>query len=131
MMLDVTPEPEEVVQAEEPYDPHRPINVTVCGPVQTREVPAVRSGYRTEQAVGTTVGVRLLPFEPRRKTGRIIALSQDIWISNSQAGAQSGASGAMRIPASVPYPVDHLDEVWACAVTGTTDISVESAFWSE
>lgn len=131
MNIDLTPDPDEIVQAEEEYDPVRPIGVTVCGPTETRELPAVRAGYKTEQAVGTAVAVKLLPFEPRRKVAYLIAQSQDIWISGSQAGAQSGASGAMRIPAVVPYPVGHLDEVWACSVASTTDISVESDYWSE
>jgi hypothetical protein len=131
MNIDTTPSPEEIVQAEEQAYDARPVAVAVCGPVEVRELPAIRAGYRTEQAVGTAVAVRLMAFEPRRKYGRIIGISQDIWISSSQAGAQSGASGAMRIPAVVPYPIDHLDEVWACAVSATTDISVESLYWSE
>lgn len=122
---------EDIVQAEEPYDPTRPINVQVCGPTETRELPAVRAGYRTEVAVGTAVAVKLLPFEPRRKSAVILALSQDIYISGSQAGAQTGSSSAARIPAVVPFAVGHLDEVWACAVSSTTDISILAEYWSE
>jgi hypothetical protein len=128
MELDATPE--DVVQAEE-LDQGVPVPVTVAGPVETRELPAVRAGYRTETAVGTAVGAKLLPFEPRRKGAVLIALSADIWISGSQAGAQAGAAGAARVPALVPFPVGHLDEVWACAVTGTTDVSVLAEYWTE
>jgi hypothetical protein len=131
MNVDLTPGPDEIVQAEEQYDPTRPINVTVCGPTEVRELPAVRAGYKTEQAVTSTLAIKLLSFEPRRKQAYILALSQDIYISNSQGGAQSGASGAMRIPALVPWYIGHLDEVWACAQTGTTDIGVQSDYWSE
>lgn len=131
MNIDTTPDPDEIVQAEEQYDPTRPINVQVCGPVETRELPAVRAGYKTEQAVGATVAVKLLPFEPRRKEAYIVALSQDVWISSSQAGAMAGAGGALRIPAVVPWRIGNLDEVWACAVTGTTDIGVQADYWSE
>jgi hypothetical protein len=105
--------------------------VKTCGPVQTRELPAVRAGYFTTQNVSTAVAVRLLPFEPRRKSAVIVGLTQDIWISGSQQGAQMGASSAFRVPAVVPFVVDNLDEVWACAVSGTTDISVMTNFWSE
>lgn len=132
--MELTPDPDEIVQTEENAyggDRVQPIGVTLCGPAETRELPAVRAGYKTEQAVTATVAVKVLPFEPRRKEAFLIAQSQDIWISNSQAGAQIGASGAMRIPAVVPYRVGHLDEVWACSVTGTTDIGVESDYWSE
>lgn len=130
--MNISPEPEEIVQTEEPYDPVKPIGVTVCGPVQTREVPAAGyPGYKTESNVGATYGVRLLAMEPRRKSATIIPLSQDIWVSTSQAGAQAGAGGAMRWPALVPYVLNHLHEVWVCAVTGTTDISVAVENWSE
>lgn len=129
--LDVTPEPEEIVQAEEPYDPTRPINVQICGPTETRELPAVRAGYRTEQNVTAAIAVKLLPFEPRRKEAYIVANSQDMWVSGSQAGAQAGAAGAIRVPAVIPWRIGNLDEVWACAVTGTTDIGVQADYWSE
>lgn len=131
MNIDVTPQPEEIVQAEEPYEPARPVAVTVCGPTEVRELPAVRAGYQTVQAIGTLVGVRLLSFEPRRKEAVIMSLTEDIFISGTQAGAQSGASGGMRIPANVPWRIGHLDEVWACAVQNTTDISVQTDYWSE
>lgn len=131
MELDVTPGPEEIVQAEEPYDPTRPINVQLCGPAETRELPAVRAGYKTEQGVGAAVAVKLLPFEPRRKQALLCALSQDVYLSGTQAGAMAGASGAIRIPAVVPWPINNLDEVWVMAVTGTTDISVQAEYWSE
>jgi hypothetical protein len=131
MNVDLTPDPDEIVQAEDhPYD-NRPVAVSVCGPTEVRELPAVRAGYRTEQNVGAAVAVRLLALEPRRKDSMLVALSQDIWISTSQAGAQSGAAGAMRVPALVPWRIGHLDEVWAMAVTGTTDIGVQVEYWSE
>lgn len=131
MNIDTTPEPDEVVQAEEEAYQVKPIAVTVCGPTQVRELPAIRAGYFTAQSVTTTVGIRLLSFEPRRKSAVIIAQSQDIWISNSQAGVQMGAASAIRIPAVVPFVIDHLDEVWVCAVSSTTDVSVMTNFWSE
>lgn len=132
--MELTPDPDEIVQAEEMPaggDHIAPIGVTVLGPVQTREAPAIRGSYRTEVAVGTAVAVRLLTFEPRRKEAYLWPLSQDIYISGSQAGAQTGAAAGMRIPAMVPWRIGHLDEVWACAVTATTDISVQSDYWSE
>lgn len=132
MNVDVTPDPEEIVQAQEDEYNSRPIPVVVCGPVQTREMPAIAPpGYMTAQGVGTAVGVRLLALEPRRKYATITAQDQDIWISGSQAGAQSGASGAMRWPAVVPYVVGHAEEVWVTAVTGTTNVSVETVNWSQ
>lgn len=127
----VTADPEDIVQVEEPHDPTRPINVAICGPTEVRELPAVRAGYRTEQQVSSTVAAKVLAFEPRRKSAVVLALTQDMWISNSQAGAMSGAAGAMRVPALIPWPVTNLDELWACAVTGSTDIGIQAEYWSE
>lgn len=131
MNVDVTPDPEEIVQNEAPYG-GLPVDVKVCAPVQTRELPALAPpGYFTAQGVGTAVGVRLLSMEPRRKYATIIAQDQDLWVSSSQAGAQAGASGAMRVPAVVPFVIDHVHEVWVCAVSGTTDVSVATVNWSD
>lgn len=131
MNISTDADPADIVQAEESYDPTRPINVAVCGPTEVRELPAVRAGYKTDQAVSATLAIKLLPFEPRRKSAVLIALTQDMFISGTQAGAMSGASGALRVPALVPWPISNLDEVWACAVTGTTDIGCQAEYWSE
>lgn len=131
MNVDITADPSTIVQAEEPYDPATPVNVTVCGPVQTREVPALAPpGYSTLIGVTSTFGVRALSMEPRRKYATLVA-AQAIYIATSQAGAQSGASGGMQWPALIPYPVRHAHEVWVCAVTGPTDVGVETVNWSE
>lgn len=129
MSIDLTPDPDEIVQAET-YVP-QPVPVAVCGPAETRELPAIRAGYRTDQGVTTSVAVKVLPMEPRRKEAVLVALDQDVWISGTQAGAQSGAAGALRVPAGVPWRIGHLGEVWACAVTATTDIGVQAEYWSE
>lgn len=128
----MTPTPDEIVQNEPaPYD-LKPIPVEVCGPVETRELPAVgRPGYFTASGVTTTLAVRVLPMEPRRKYAVLLSADQDLWISTSQAGAQSGSAGAMRVPAVIPYPIHHMHEVWVCAVAGTASVGVETVAWSE
>jgi hypothetical protein len=130
-----TPHPDEIVQDEEQHYVNAapaPVATCVVGPVNTRELPAAGyPGYKTESGVTSTLGVRVLSMEPRRQGALIVALSQDIWISSSQAGAQAGAGGAMRWPALVPYVVRHMHEVWVCAVASTTDVSVETVNWSE
>lgn len=128
--IDVTADPDEIVQAEE-HEDARPVTVNVSGPVQTRELPSRQPGYKTDQGVTATAPVKVLPFEARRKSAVIIAISQDIWIGASQASVLSGAAGAMRWPAVVPYVVDHMEEVWVAAVSGTTDVGCESRFWSQ
>lgn len=129
--MNVSPDPGEIVQEEPQEYTAPPIETTVCGPVQTRELPAAgHPGYGTT-TVNATVGVRLLTLEPRRKYATILCLDSDLWVSSSQAGAQSGAAGAMRIPALVPYVVGHMHEVWACTVSGTAGVGFETVNWSE
>lgn len=132
MTLDTTPEPEEVVQSEETYVLNTPpIPAVICGPVQTREAPALRGAYQTVSNVGTGVGVRVLNYEPRRKSARILAVTGDVWISKTQQGAQQGASGSARLPFNQWVTITNIEELWACSVAGTTDISVITDFWSE
>ena len=131
--MNVSPDTDEIVQDEERYEPGepKPIAVKLCGTTEVRELPAAgRPGYKTE-SVGATVGVKLLAMEPRRKYATIISNDGDLWISSTQSGAQMGAGGAMRVPAVVPYVIGHMHEVWACSVTGTTSVGVESVNWSE
>jgi hypothetical protein len=129
--MDMHADPEDIVQVEEDYGQAAPVQVVVGSAVETRELPAVRAGYRTESGVTALVGVKLLAFEPRRKSAVVIAQSGDLWLSISQAGAQAGAAGAARLPVGVPLAVGHLDEVWACAVTDSTDVSVLAEYWTE
>lgn len=125
-----TAEPDEIGQEEQHYQT-KPVDVTVCGPVGTRELPALGyPGYRTEQA-NATVGVRLLSIEPRRKNAVIICLSSDLWLSSSQAGAQAGSGGGLRWPAAVPYVADDAHELWVCTVSGTADVGVKTSNWTE
>lgn len=128
--IDTTPEPDDIVQDETPD--MTTIPVCVEGPVQVRELPAVRAGYSTEMGVGT-IGVRLLPFEPRRKSAVIIPVTNAIWISGSQAGAQMGAAASVYVPAGTPFTICGLDQVWACSAVAdqVTDVSVMTSFWSE
>lgn len=125
-----TADPEEIGQEEHHYAV-RPVDVTVCGPVGTRELPTLGyPGYKTESC-NASVGVRLLTIEPRRKNYLIICLTSDLWLSSSQAGAQAGAGGAMRWPAAVPYTGDDAHELWACTVSGTADVGVRTSNWTE
>lgn len=127
--MNETPTPGEIIQHEPPSADH-PVPTYICGPVDTRELPAAGpAGYRTETAVGVEVGVKLLATEPRRKSATILATG-DVWLASTQAGAQAGAAGAMRWPAGLPKTIEHMHEVWVCAVTGTTDVSVETVKWS-
>jgi hypothetical protein len=129
--MNLTPDPTEIVQSEEDVPVLQPLPTYVCGPVEVRELPGIRPGYFTVPNVGTAVGIRLLTLEPRRKAAVLVPIDQDIWISTSQAGAQSGAAGAMRIPVNVRFPIDHMDEIWACAVTSTASVGVATTYWSE
>lgn len=130
MSLDLTPEPEEIVQAEDGDERIPPIPVQHSGPIQTRELPGVRGGYKTESA-NSTVAIRLLSLEPRRKAAVILPVDQDIWIGASQAAAQANGSSAYYVPLKTQFNIDHMDEVWAVAATSTALVSVATTYWSE
>lgn len=129
--VDMTHDPAEIVQADEPTLPMQPIPVGVTGVVDTREMPGRLPGYRTEPGVTSSFGVRLLTLEPRRKETIIIPVTTDVWLSATQAGAQVGSAGSIRVPVGAMFPVRHIEEVWACSTGAATDISIATVFWSE
>lgn len=112
-------------QQDEPAELMPTLPVVVEGTARTQEVPA-RSGPCYTAEVGTTAE-KILGRDPRRKSATIIAISQDVRIGTTQASAQSGA----RIPAVVPFVLGAMDEYWAAAVTGTTDISIITEQWAD
>lgn len=125
---DVTPSLEEIAQVEEEFT-LQPIPTYVCGPVETRELPAKQGGYTSHMDIGMN-GTQALPYEPRRK--RALILCTDVtWIGASQQSVIAGGLSAFLAPAGLPITVDHMGEVWVAPVAGTTDVSVMTSYWSE
>jgi hypothetical protein len=119
------PDDAEVVQVEDGAD--YTAKVVVEGPVRTVELPSKSGGMFTVPAVDGN-GQRLLGRDPRRKQATIVALAQDVRVGGSQA--QASLAGA-RWPANVPLVYSGKDEVWAAAVTATTDVSVIVENWAD
>lgn len=124
---DFVAEPGEILQEEIPEAPLTPIPTTVESTVRVQELPAKKTTFYTAASVGTTVGVQLLGRDPRRKQATIIGLSQDIRLGSTQAEAVSGG----RVPAVVPIVIGSMGEIWATAVSSTTDITVIAEYWSD
>lgn len=118
-------DPGDVLQEQE--DRLTVIPVEVTEPVRSIALPGKRTTFYTVSDVTATTGVQLLGRDPRRKHATIIGLAQDVILGSTQSNALNGA----RIPAVVPFVISSMDEVWAVAVTSTTDISVIVEFWSE
>ncbi len=119
------PSDAELLQEEEEL---KAVPVEINTPVNTRELPSKFGSMFTEKAVGTAVAVRILGRDPRRKSAKIIGLSQNLRFGPTQAVAQT--TGA-EWPAIVPMVTDCFDELWVCATTSTTDISVIAEWWAE
>lgn len=121
-------EPGDVVQELEDYnDKIPPIPTIVCEPVRSLALPNKRHTFTTIGAVGTTVGVQLVGRDPRRASVTVIGLDQDIRLGTTQSESVSGG----RIPASVPFVLTSMGELWATSVSSTTDITVICEYWSD
>lgn len=101
------------------------VPVSVEGPVQVRELPALAGGWGTVAA--TTSSSRLLSADPRRKTAVIWSDTTNIYLASSQSGARAGGFTWL---ANVPLVISACDEVWVAAVTGTTTVHVYSEVWA-
>lgn len=124
----IEPSDDEILQVEE-YT--QAIPVCIDTPVNTREMPSKFAGMNTVYGVTTSLAVRILFKDPKRKMATINALDQDIILGATQAQAQSGRGSGMRWPANVPFVITAYDEVWAVSYQSTTDISVAIETWAE
>lgn len=118
------PSDDELLQVEEEL---KAVPVEINTPVNTRELPTKFGSMFTEKGVGATA-VRLLGRDHRRKSAKIIGLSQNIRFGPNQSVAQT--TGA-EWPAVVPMITECFDELWVSATTSTTDISVIQEWWAD
>jgi len=119
--------PGEILQEQpEPHTPEIPVVVTrIEDPVRSQDLPARSGPCYTAQV--DTAGQKILGRDPRRSRATVIALTQDIRLGTTQANARAGAM----IPAVVPFVLGAMDEYWAAAVTGTTEVSVITEQWAD
>jgi hypothetical protein len=122
-------EPSDGELLQEEYEKPEAVRVCIDGPTQTRELPAKFAGMSTLKGVTSGPAVQLLYKDFRRKSATINALSANIILGSSQA--QASANSGATWPANVPLVVTSYEEVWVCAVSTTTDISVILESWAD
>lgn len=120
-----TPPGEDVFQAEDVEIPTVPVEVK--GVVEVQALPSRVTGFRTF-LITTTAAQRILDDDPRRKCATIVPVDTDIRLGHTQSDAQS--TGGTRLPMGVPLLLTSSDEVWACAVTVSCEVSVFSELWA-
>jgi hypothetical protein len=103
------------------------IAVRVEGPVRAQPLPAQQWGVRTFE-VPVLPAVRISAHNPRRSRLLIVA-SALAWIGPVETTAK--ANVGLRVPASTPMELTHLEDVWAAADTGTAIISVSEEYWAD
>lgn len=120
---------ETVLQKEEEYEiTAPPIEVKICEPVETKELPPLRSTYYNLTAVTSGIPVKLLEQDPRRKSATICALDANIIVGSTQADARLNGATILNL---VPRVINGQTEVWTRAVSTSTDISVQTEYWSD
>lgn len=103
-----------------------PLPVVVDGPAVVREESSEFAGIFTVSGVDTT-GAQIVSRDPRRRSFTLWALTDDIRLGRSQAQARS--SGAV-LPKGQQLTITSVGELWAAAVTTSTDISVVAERWA-
>lgn len=121
----IEPDRSELLQEE--YDTPA-IPVCIKDPVRTTELPSRFAGMRTVPQVTSGAPVQLLFKDYRRKSATINALNANIILGGTQSQADLGGA---TWPANVPLVVTSYEEVWAKAVSTTTDISVIIESWAD
>lgn len=127
--VDLQPDDLESLQAE--YDGPEPVAkveiVATTGVVRTQELPRKGGGSFTKTV--TVTPIQLLRADHRRAIARIVSIGQNMYVSLSQASAQSPGSMALW-PQNVAFTVTADTEVWVASSTSTTSISVVTEFWA-
>lgn len=130
---DLTPDIDEIYQAEEHALPLTPIPVTIEGPVRSQDLPS-KTMVVTQLFLDSTGGFiqpqRLLGDDPRRKIARLVASDQKIRIGTSQKQVMNADTCAIW-PVGVVLPITATTEVWVAADTLTTRISCIAEQWAD
>lgn len=128
------PDLDEVLQVEDisPEGVAPVVDVAVRGPVRTQELPhkAGATFSRTVAALTATVpAVRILSADHKRARAVLMSVGQNMYVAFTQASAQDVSRMALW-PANTSFVVTTATEVWVCAATATTTISVVTELWA-
>lgn len=147
--VDVSPDPPDIVQADDTPDyereplPLRPIPVCLDGDpvVRTREMPAVSGGWSRYDLALNAPAVMVLARDPRRKRAVLAAANtagtpSSVGLGSTQAEAMSDRAFLLTVTANsnvTPHDLEvtHTGEVWAAAVTASVVLSVLNEQWAD
>lgn len=136
--------PGDILQEQEPYEANvPPIPTVVCEPVRTVALPA-RIGAFAQFTLSTTVPIRVLDRDPRRKRavitlfdtagasdGAVLGGTQAVSLNNGFLLPLPGPGIAAGNVASTMLEITSVDEVWATALTAACTLSVMNEQWAE
>lgn len=134
--VDTTPEPDDIVGAEVGHQVNiPPLPVKVDGPVRVVSPPTRSAGWRSYD-LSTTVAVKILGRDPRRRRAVIIAHNSVTGTAKlGETAAQALSDQAFILPVGLGSLTDYCtieytstDEVWA---SGSVDLSVLNEQWSD
>jgi hypothetical protein len=128
--VELQPDPDEVLQAEEPAGTEPTVNVKVTTPVRTQALPRKGGATFTKPLVALTAGpaLQVLRADHRRAQAILIGAAP-ILVAYGDASAQDPSTMAL-LPAGVLLPVSGTVDVWVAAATGTTTVSVLTELWA-
>jgi hypothetical protein len=114
----------EVLQSE--YEDLHVIPVKVCEPVETRELPARRTSFRSV-FVNTLVGTQLLSQDRRRKVAIITSITNSVRYGESQSAS---VLTGMIMPPSLQIRFGSAGELWGCGTVNNTEVSIIEEYWA-
>lgn len=128
---------DDILQSDDAHEvPIPPLPVTLVTPSNVILLPAHSGGWR-QYPLSTTVPVRILGRDPRRKRAVIMGWSTadattGIQLADGQALAASDRAFIlpMVLKASLDLEVTSVDEVWAMALGAACTVSVLNEHWA-
>jgi hypothetical protein len=128
--LELQPDPDEVLQVEEPAGTEPEVKVRVNGPVRTQALPRKGGATFTKNVVALTAGpaLQVLRADHRRAQAVLLAAAA-VLVAYGDANAQDASTMALW-PANTPLTVSGTVDVYVAAATGTTTVSVLTELWA-
>jgi len=124
---ELQPDKDEVLQVED-LPPTESVPVRVEGQVRVTVLPN-RGGTTFTRTLDTSPK-RMVAADHRRRKATLMSIGANARFALSAASA-AGSDRMALWPQNVPYIVESDTEIWACADTGTTQVSITTELWAE
>lgn len=127
--VDLQPDVSEVIQEEPEAEYSTPIvDVAVCGPVRTQQLPRKAGGTKTVTLDAITPK-HILTADHRRGMAYLVSHTEDFMLAYSKTSSTDDESMA-RIPKNILFPVGATVDVYVKAQATTTTLSVVQEGWA-